>query len=95
MSDEWIMNEAPWWDFDTQSIHFAIEDDEFRYVVSISQITLNDYFHTVDTKDAAFENFDENSDAIFSMAIDFVEKNEPNDNDIYFISSNYFENNLR
>ncbi len=95
MDENWEMEEDPWWDFNTQCIRFAVEDDEERYVVSISQIALNDYFSTEDTKDAAFDNFNNDIESILSLAVEFIESHEPNDDGIYFIASEYFEQNYR
>lgn len=85
-TDKWDFEE-PWWDSDYRAIKFAAEKAGNRYICAISQIALNDYFRTEDTKEAAFANYYKHADMVHSVAIKLIQQDQPNERGVYFIAS--------
>lgn len=85
--EEWEFKEEPWWDSAYRSVKFTAERAGIRHICAISQMALNDYFRTEDTKEAAFSNYHEHSDMVHSLAIRMIQETAPNEQGVFFITS--------
>lgn len=88
MGNLWRLKKEPWWNPSTQSINFELSNGQIRHTCAISQDTLNNYYNTEDTQEAAFSNFDKDRDKIIDIAVKLIHNYEPNGDGIYFIKSN-------
>lgn len=87
MANTWHIEEDLWWHSPTQSIHFAVTNGSERHVCAISQIALNDYYKTEDSKEVAFDNFEKDRQKIIGIATEIFTTYKPNEDNIYFIKS--------
>lgn len=91
--DQWEFHEEPWWDGEYRAIKFAAEKAGVRHICAISRVALNDYFQTEDTKEAAFVNYHEHSNMVHSLAVKLIQEGAPNDQNVFFITSDICQNN--
>ena len=66
------------WNMTYRAIFFNASKDGETFVFAVSQIALNDYFETPDTKENAFENFKNNIGRIENVAVRLANEVEPN-----------------
>lgn len=73
--EDWVMQEETGWEFETDSLLFALEQGEKRVEFKITRIALNDYFHTDDTKEQAIANFETHCYRVFLLAKRLIDEN--------------------
>jgi hypothetical protein len=88
----WDFSESEYWYKQSiDALLFNGECDGDRYVFAIPVGVINDHFRTDDTKEDAFDNYQENIDDFQDMVISFAMDNEPDDEaPHYFIGSDDF-----
>ncbi|AIA73372.1 hypothetical protein FF32_00520 [Halomonas campaniensis] len=83
----WTVKEK-WWDHSREILHFRLADDDGEKVIcGITQIAINDYFQTEDTREAAEDNFDDNVELIVNLADSLIQNNASDDDGRYLITS--------
>lgn len=81
-----------WWDVASRSVHFDGVCDGKTYVFAISDVALNDYYKTADTKDNALSNYKHHIEEIENLAARFAsEVKASGDAPHYFITSQVFQ----
>lgn len=86
----YIESQSPWYDFSSDSVVFAIyNDDGDRYVFAVWDGAINDYAHQEDNKDNAMQFFEDNRDSFLDMVLKFLNEYELED-DITYIHQETF-----
>lgn len=83
----WEFSGASWWDDANQAIKFNLRKAGSYRTCAISQIALNDYYKTENSKDAAIKNFQKHSSQVRLLAIQLIQDCLPNEEGIFFIAS--------
>ena len=83
----WEFSGASWWDDTNQAIKFNLRKAGSYRTCAISQIALNDYYKTENSKDAAIKNFQKHSSQVRLLAIQLIQDCLPNEEGIFFIAS--------
>jgi Protein of unknown function (DUF1488) len=86
-SQPWSFPEEPWFDQDFAAVKFAAVRGTERVVCAISQIAINDQFHTQDSPEDAMHNYRAHSDWVRAIAIRLIELGQPHPNGFYLITS--------
>lgn len=84
---EWEFSGEPWWDDAHQAMKFILEKSSKYHTCAISQVVLNDYFCTEDTKDAAVQNYHTHSDDVRSLATRLIQDGLADGEGVFFITS--------
>ena len=80
-----------WWDIAHQAVKFDGWLNGERFVFAISQIALNDYYRTPDTKEDALQNFGDNIERIEYIAARYASECVANEEaPHFFITSEIF-----
>lgn len=74
-----------WWDVASRSVHFDGVCDGKRYVFAISDVALNDYYKTADTRDDALSNYKFHIEEIKSLAARLASEVKANDDAPHYI----------
>ncbi|HHX8279145.1 hypothetical protein L3X65_22590 [Vibrio diabolicus] len=90
----WDFSESEYWyKQNLDALMFDAECDGERYVFAIPVSVINDHFGTDDSKDDAFDNYQNNIDDFQAMAVRFASDIESDDEiPHYFIDSKDFAN---
>lgn len=91
--DQWEFIKEPWWDAEYQAIKFAAEKAGVHRICAISQAALNDYFQTEDTMEAALANYHAHLSMVHSLAVKLIQEGTPNDQNVFFITSDICQKN--
>lgn len=83
----WEFSGTSWWDDANQAIKFNLRKAGSYRTCAISQIALNDYYKTENSKDAAIKNFQKHSSQVRLLAIQLIQDCLPNEEGIFFIAS--------
>lgn len=86
-TNEWKFSGEPWWDDANQAMKFILANSGKNYTCAISQVVLNDYYRTEDTKDAAVQNYHTHSDEVRSLAIRLIQDDLADMKGVFFITS--------
>lgn len=79
-----------WWDYQKEAIIFRLIDEEDDEVIcGVTQVAINDHFHTADTEQNAKDNFDDNMDFIVSIAANLIDEEEYDEDGVYLITSDH------
>lgn len=79
-----------WWDYQKEAIIFRLIDEEGDEIIcGVTQVAINDHFHTADTEQNARDNFDDNTDFIISIAAKLIDQEECDEDGVYLITSDY------
>lgn len=70
----WTFKEDPWWDTAHSAVAFVAEAEGRRELCAISQVALNDYFQTEDTKAAALANYNAHCERVHRLAARLLEE---------------------
>lgn len=85
-TDDIVFGKEVGYDASRQAVAFTADIGGKRVMCFISQIALNDYFGTPDTKEQVLENFQNHKDGIFALAERFISKDRFNENgEIYIV----------
>ena len=90
MDNSWQIENQPQWDGSKETLKITVKNGNEKHLCAFPQTAINDYYHTVDTKDAAFENFANDRQKFLDVALKFISKNNPNDDGIYYIGGSNF-----
>jgi len=72
-TNDWEFSGAPWWDDANQAMKFNLKRAGSYRTCAISQVALNDYFKTEDSKDAAVKNYQKHSNQVRLLAIRLIQ----------------------
>ena len=74
-----------WWDYQKEAIIFRLIGEEGDEIIcGVTQVAINDHFHTADTEQDAKDNFDDNTDFIVSIAANLIDEDG-----VYLITSDH------
>jgi hypothetical protein len=79
------------WESSRQALFFFADIGNKRIACGISQIALNDYYRTADTKEMAIKNYESNKEFIQGIATKFIKADLFNDKGEIFITSKEFK----
>jgi len=85
-TNDWEFSGAPWWDDANQAMKFNLKRAGSYRTCAISQVALNDYFKTEDSKDVAVKNYQKHSNQVRLLAIRLIQDNLPNEEGVFFIT---------
>jgi hypothetical protein len=86
-TNNWELCGASWWDDTNQAIKFNLRKAGGYRTCAISQIVLNDYFKTENSKNAAIMNFQKHSSQVRLLAIRLIKDCLPNEDGVFFFTS--------
>jgi len=86
-TNNWEFSGASWWDDVNQAIKFNLRKAGSYRTCAISQVALNDYFKTENSKDAAVKNFQKHSSQVRLLAIRLIQDCLQNEEGVFFITS--------
>jgi len=86
-TNDWDFSGTPWWDDVHQAMKFNLKRAGSYRTCAISQVALNNYFKTENSKDAAIKNYQKHSSRVRLLAIQLIQDNLPNEEGIFFITS--------
>lgn len=86
-TNNWELSGASWWDDTNQAIKFNLRNAGSYRTCAISQIALNDYFKTENSKEAAIKNFQKNSSQVRLLALPLIQDSLQNEEGVFFITS--------
>lgn len=86
-TNNWELSGASWWDDANQAIKFNLRNAGGYRTCAISQVALNDYFKTENSKDAAIRNFQKHSSQVRLLAIRLIKDCLQNEEGVFFITS--------
>jgi len=81
------------WDLLLETLMFRLASDDGREVMcGITQIAINDYYRTEDSRDAAQANFEKHMEDIVRMAARLIDDGASNERGVYLITSQVIGN---
>lgn len=86
-TNNWELSGASWWDDANQAIKFNLRNAGGYCTCAISQVALNDYYKTENSKDAAIKNFQKHSSQVRLLAIRLIQDCLQNEEGVFFITS--------
>lgn len=86
-TNNWELSGASWWDDANQAIKFNLRKAGSYRTCAISQVALNDYYKTENSKDAAVKNYQKHSSQVRLLAIRLIQDCLPNEEGVFFITS--------
>lgn len=85
-TNNWELSGASWWDDANQAIKFNLRKAGSYHTCAISQVALNYYFKTENSKDAAVKNFQKHSSQVRLLAIQLIQDCLQNEEGVFFIT---------
>jgi len=86
-TNNWELSGASWWDDTNQAIKFNLRNAGAHRTCAISQVALNNYFKTENSKDAAIRNFQKHSSQVRLLAVQLIKDCLPNEEGVFFITT--------
>ncbi|MGM0786025.1 MAG: DUF1488 family protein [Pseudomonadota bacterium] len=81
------------WDLPRETLMFRLASDDGREVMcGITQIAINDYYRTEDSREAAQANFDKHMEDIVRIAVRLIDDGASNECGAYLITSQVISN---
>ena len=79
-----------WRDQSIQAIMFNLRntDTDQNYTCGVTQVAINDYFHTIDSIEQAQVNFEEHTNLIIEKAAHLIKNGKTNEKGHFVITSN-------
>lgn len=81
------------WDLSREILMFRLASDDGQKVMcGITQIAINDYYCTEDSREAAQANFEMHKEDIIRMAVRLIDEGNANEGGVYVITSEVIGN---